>query len=154
MHKEHIAVAYVSDEPRAETTYVGPNGPRSADIDKLIRRLRSKASQIIFTYEAGPCGYNLYRHLRKKCYPCLVSAPSLIPKKPGLRVKTDCKDAVQLARLLPLSQALQALRGVQFTVAVTTLAEAGDIARFDNPRHAFHQRPAWGTAPVWRNPRA
>jgi transposase len=59
----------------------------------------SKATHLIFVYEAGPCGYWLYRYLMKKGYDCGVVAPSLIPKKPGDRVKTDRRDAIQLARL-------------------------------------------------------
>ena len=65
----------------------------------MIRKMQSKAKHLIFVYEAGPCGYWLYRYLMKKGYDCWVVAPSLIPKKPGDRVKTDRRDAVQLARL-------------------------------------------------------
>ena len=61
--------------------------------------MQSKAQHLVFIYEAGPCGYWLYRYLRKKDYDCWVVAPSLIPKKAGDRVKTDRRDAVQLARL-------------------------------------------------------
>jgi transposase len=61
--------------------------------------MQSKAKHLIFVYEAGPCGYWLYRYLRKKDYDCWVVAPSLIPKKAGDRVKTDRRDALQLARL-------------------------------------------------------
>src|SRR4029434_9473974 len=50
-------------------------------------------------YEAGPCGYWLYRYLIKKDHDCWVVAPSLIPQKPGDRVKTDRRDTVQWARL-------------------------------------------------------
>src|SRR5262247_677552 len=55
---------------------------------------------IAVVYEAGPCGYWLYRYLTKKNLKCWVVAPSQIPKKAGDRVKTDRRDAVQLARLL------------------------------------------------------
>jgi transposase len=205
--------------------------------------MQSKAKSLVFVSEAGPCGYWLYRYLTKKDDDCWVVAPSLIPKKAGDRVKTDRRDAVQLARLArsgdltavyvpkvedeairdlsraredtigdlkaakfrlkafllrhdirytgratwnsahlrwlsevvcptpaqqivfqeyvravnehterlqrlehelqeqvkswrlhPVVEALQALRGVQFTVAVTTVAELGDLTRFDNPR--------------------
>jgi len=51
-------------------------------------------------YEAGPCGYWLYRYLTKKDLKCWVVAPSQIPKKAGDRVKTDRRDAMQMARLL------------------------------------------------------
>ena len=243
VHKESIAVAYVAQEHHAEVVYLGLVGTRQCDIDALIRRLQSKSPHLVFVYEAGPCGDWLYRYLTQKGYDCWVVAPSLIPKKPGDRVKTDRRDAVQLARLArsgdltavyvpkvedeairdlsraredtirdlksakcrlkafllrhdirytgratwgpahlrwlsevvcptpaqhivfqeyvravhehterlqrleqelqeqvkawrlqPVVEALQALRGVQFTVAVTMVAEIGDLTRFDTPR--------------------
>jgi transposase len=100
VHKDSISVAYASDASREEPVFLGPIGTRQCDIDKMIRRLQSKASRLVFAYEAGPCGYVLYRYLTKKGFECLVVAPSLIPKKAGDRVKTDRRDAVQLARLL------------------------------------------------------
>jgi transposase len=66
----------------------------------VIRRLQSKARALILACGAGPCRYWLYRYLRSKGLRCLVVAPSLIPRKPGDQVKTDRRDAVQLARLL------------------------------------------------------
>ncbi|EMG4753145.1 IS110-like element ISSso6 family transposase, partial [Escherichia coli] len=47
-----------------------------------------------------PCGYGLYRRLVKSGFDCMVCAPSLIPKKPGERVKTDRRDAIRLVRSL------------------------------------------------------
>ena len=99
VHKESIAVAYVAQDHGAEVTYLGTIGTRQCDIDQLIRKMQSKAKHLIFIYEAGPCGYWLYRYFTKKGYDCWVVAPSLIPKKAGDRVKTDRRDAVQLARL-------------------------------------------------------
>jgi transposase len=99
VHKDSIAVAYVAQDPGAEVTYLGSIGTRQGDIDHLIRKMQSKAKHLIFISEAGPCGYWLYRYLMKKGYDCWVVAPSLIPKKPGDRVTTDRRDAVQLARL-------------------------------------------------------
>ena len=247
VHKDSIAVAYVPQDHGAEVTFLGSVGTRHADIDKLIRKMQSKAQHLIFVYEAGPCGYWLYRYLSKKGYDCWVVVPSLLPKKPGDRVKTDRRDATQLARLArsgdltavyvpkvedeairdlsraredaisdlkdakfrlkafllrqdiryvgranwspahlrwlsevvcqtpaqqivfqeyvravsehterlqrleqelqeqvsawrlhPVVEALQALRGVQFTVAVTMVAEIGDLTRFDNPRELMN----------------
>ncbi len=80
--------------------FVGAIGPRQADVDQLLRRLQGKTSALTFAYEAGPSGYGLYRYLTAKGLPCQVVAPSLIPKKPGDRVNTDRRDAVELARLL------------------------------------------------------
>jgi transposase len=99
VHKETIAVAYVAQDHGAEVTFLGTIGTRQCDSDQLLRTMPSKAQHLIFVYEAGPWGYWLYRELTKKGYDCWVVAPSLIPKKPGDRVKTDRRDAVQLARL-------------------------------------------------------
>jgi transposase len=99
VHKDSIAVAYVAQDHGAEVMYLGAIGTRQGDIDQLIRKMPSKATHLIFVDEAGPCGYWLYRYLTKKGYDCWVVAPSLIPKKAGDRVKTDRRDAVQLARL-------------------------------------------------------
>jgi transposase len=100
VHKDSIAVAYVAFDHGADVTYLGTIGTRQTDIDQLVRKLQSKAKQLVFVYEAGPCGYWLYRYLSKKGHACGVVAPSLIPKKAGDRVKTDRRDAIQLARLM------------------------------------------------------
>src|SRR6266581_3025291 len=100
VHKETIAVAYAADDREAEVVAFGTIGTRQGDIDKLIRKLQSKGKTLHFVYEAGPCGYWLYRYLTKQGHVCWVVAPSLIPKKAGDRVKTDRRDAVQLARLM------------------------------------------------------
>jgi transposase len=100
VHQEAIAVAYVAQDHGAEVTYLGTIGTRQCDIDQLVRKLQSKAKPLVFVYEAGPCGYWLYRYLTKKGDQCWVVAPALIPKKAGDRVKTDRRDAVQLARLM------------------------------------------------------
>ena len=100
VHKDSIAVAYVAKDHDAPVISFGPIGTRHADIDQLTRKLQSKAKRLVFVYEAGPCGYWLYRYLHKKGYDCGGVAPSLIPKKAGDRVKTDRRDAMQLARLM------------------------------------------------------
>jgi transposase len=236
-------VASVATDHDAEVSYLGTMGTRPCDMDQLVRTRQAKATHLVFIDEAGPCGYWLYRSLTKQGHVCWVVAPSLIPQKAGDRVKTDRRDAVQLARLrragdltpvdvpavadealrdlsrarddtlhalktakfrlnaflrrqdirypgratwgpahlrwrsevvcptpaqhlvfqayvrtvtepteqlqrldqelheqvtpwrlCPVVDALQALRGVPLTVAVTTVAELGDLTRFDNPR--------------------
>ena len=243
VHKDSIAVAYASRDDAADPVLLGTIGTRQCDIDALVRRLQGKGAPLVFVDEAGPCGYWLYRYLTRKGLACLVVAPSLIPRKPGDRVKTDKRDAMTLARLArsgdltpvyvpevadeairdlvraredalhdlnaarfrlkalllrndlrysgranwspehlrwlarlvlptpaqqivfqeyvrtvsertellrrletelreqakpwrlyPVIEALQALRGVQFTVAAITIAELGDLTRFDTPR--------------------
>ena len=70
-------------------------------LDKLTKKLWTKGhTQLRFVYEAGPCGYGIYRHLKgREGIECIVAAPSKIPRKPGERVKTNRRDAIKLARL-------------------------------------------------------
>ena len=98
VHKDSIAVAYAPEDRGAEVVSLGAIGTRQCDIDKLIRKLQSKGAALVCVYEAGPCGYWLYRYLTRKGLRCDVVAPSLIPRKPGDRVTTDRRDAVMLAR--------------------------------------------------------
>ena len=101
VHKDSIAVAYAPEARDADVVALGTIGTRQCDIDKVIRQLQSKGlAQLVFVYEAGPCGYWLYRYLTRKGFACHVVAPSLIPRKPGDRVKTDRRDAITLARLM------------------------------------------------------
>ena len=100
VHKESIAVAYVAKEDHAEVVSLGNIGTRQCDIDQLIRQMQSKSTHHVFVYEAGPCGYWLSRSLATKGHVCWVVAPSLIPTKPGDRVKTNRRDAIKLARLM------------------------------------------------------
>jgi len=74
-------------------------GTRKCDIDKLIRKLEAKGAALMFAYEAGPCGYWLYRYPTRRGLSCHVVAPSLTPRKSGDRVGTDRRNAVTLARL-------------------------------------------------------
>jgi len=100
VHKATISVAYAAGGTAEPPQFVGQIGTRPCDIDKLVRRLQARSSRLVFAYEAGPSGYVLHRHLTGKGLDCRVVAPSLIPKKPGDRVKNDRRDAVELARLL------------------------------------------------------
>ena len=100
VHKETNSVAYAAGGTAELPQFVGQVGTRQCDVDKLVRRLQGQSSRLVFAYEAGPCGYVLHRYLATKGLDCRVVAPSLIPKKPGDRVKNDRRDAVELARLL------------------------------------------------------
>lgn len=99
VHKESIAAAYAAQEPGSEVIALGNIGTRQCDIDKLLKQLQPKGRRLRIVYEAGPCGFWLHRYLHKKGLECSVVAPSLIPKRSGDRVKTDRRDALQLARL-------------------------------------------------------
>ena len=100
VHKETISVAHAVGGTVEPPHFVGQIGTLKRDLDKLVRRLQSLSPQLVFAYEAGPCGYVLHRYLTGKGLDCRVVAPSLIPKKPGDRVKNDRRDALELSRLL------------------------------------------------------
>jgi len=102
VHKDSISVALVTAEGDAVEIGQIVNNPTA--VVKMVRRLAVKHSALAFAYEAGPCGYELYRQLKDIGHECLVAAPSLIPKRPGNRIKTDRRDAMALARLLRMGE--------------------------------------------------
>ena len=101
-HKEQTQVSYTLDHRTAEVNDLGRIQTTKTGFVKLARQLQSKYphATLHFVYEAGPCGYWIYRLLTSLGHCCFFVAPSLIPKKPGDRVKTDKRDAQNLARLL------------------------------------------------------
>ncbi len=98
VHKETIVVA-VADRTGGEARTVGTfkNEPRV--VAKLVKQL-GRAEELHCCYEAGPTGYGLHRQLSRLGATCWVIVPTLIPTKPGDKVKTDRRDALKLARLL------------------------------------------------------
>jgi transposase len=98
VHKDTIAVA-VAREGREAPAYLGEVRHDSASIRKMLKRLNPTGGPVNVCYEAGPCGYGLYRLLTGLGHHCEVVAPSLIPRKAGDKLKTDRRDALQLARL-------------------------------------------------------
>ena len=101
VHKETIAIA-VAVPGRREPDYRGEIANKPKTVAKLLQRLGEEfgGGLIRFCYEAGPCGYGLYRQIVEAGHDCEVVAPSQIPRKPGERIKTDRRDALKLARLL------------------------------------------------------
>ena len=101
-HKVSTEVAYIEDQRGAKPVHHGKIKTNKSAIIKLARQFQSKYPQatLHFVYEAGPCGYWIYRLLTSLGHCCYVVAPSLIPKKPGDKVKTDKRDAMKLAKLL------------------------------------------------------
>jgi transposase len=98
VHKETIAVS-IAPQDSTEVRRYGIIGGTLEAVDKLIKKLSREGIELRFVYEAGPCGFVLCRYLRSKGLVCIVVCPSLVPKKPSDRVKTDRRDADQLARL-------------------------------------------------------
>lgn len=100
VHKDTSAAA-VAPAGREPAAYRGEIAHRSSEVAKLARDLATAhgGEPVLFCYEAGPCGYGLYRQLRELGFDCDVAAPSRIPKAPAERIKTDRRDACKLARL-------------------------------------------------------
>lgn len=97
-HKETVAVA-VADAIGGKARYYGEIANTPEAIRKLVKKLCPDGEVISFCYEAGPCGYEIYRQISQLGHHCSVVAPSLIPTKPGERVKTDRRDSEKLSRL-------------------------------------------------------
>jgi transposase len=99
VHKDSIDIAVADAGRDGEVRHVGTTGGDLVALDKALRRIVSKGHRLHVVYEAGPCGFVIWRHLATKGIACDVVAPSSIPKRAGDRVKTDRRDALMLARL-------------------------------------------------------
>ncbi|ATJ81542.1 IS110 family transposase [Halomonas beimenensis] len=100
VHQASISVAIAEAGRQApESRGEIPNDPKA--IGQLIRQLsqRFEGQPLLFSYEAGPCGYGVYHQVQLSGHDCEVVAPSLIPQRAGDRVKADRRDAQMLARL-------------------------------------------------------
>lgn len=99
VHKETIAIAVLRDNNKnVEFEKQIRNEP--GQIKKFFTKLKEKNINILCCYEAGPTGFALYRQLEEMEITCYVAAPSLLPRKPGDRIKTDKRDAIMLAKVL------------------------------------------------------
>ncbi len=99
VHKESIDIATAAPGREGEVRHIGQIGGDLAALDKALRRLIARGHRLYVVYEAGPCGFVIWRHLTARGIACEVVAPSSIPRAPGERIKTDRRDALLLARL-------------------------------------------------------
>jgi transposase len=99
VHKNSITIAIAEEGSRDSVRVFGAINNDLDALDKFCRNMVSTGSELHFVYEAGPCGYGIHRHLTGKGFDCMVTAPSMIPKKSGDRIKNDTRDAKMLARL-------------------------------------------------------
>jgi transposase len=101
VHKNTIDIALVEGDRKATVRSYGTVGGELSDLEKAVRKITKAhpSATLYFVYEAGPCGYGIYRYLTKAGYECIVVAPSMIPKRSGNRIKTDRRDAMMLASL-------------------------------------------------------
>ena len=97
--KRKHAVAIAESGRKGEVRFLGEIENSTATIERVIKRLAGRYDRLHVCFEAGPTGYELYRHIRDLGHDCIVVAPALIPKRPGEHVKTNRRDAITLARL-------------------------------------------------------
>jgi transposase len=98
VHKDSITMSTVVGQE--DPVDVGQIANEPAAVRRAVERLARRHGQLMLAYEAGPCGYDLYRQLLSMGHGCLVVAPSLMPRRAGDHVKNDRRDARTLARLL------------------------------------------------------
>ena len=136
--------------------------PTDSGLRQLVRWMKSLAGEVRCVYEAGPCGYNLYRLLSSKGIECSVAAPSLTPRKPGDRVKTNRRDARKLAEMFRAGMLTMIVVPNQRQESVRDLLRARDDVRKNvmSARHRlgkfllrhglrFRDGRSWGTQ-HWR----
>lgn len=99
VHKNSIDVALADAGRNAGVRHYGTIGGGLDDLDRLVKTLSTVNRELHFVYEAGPCGYDIFRSLTSKGLDCAVVSPAHIPRKPAERIKTDRRDAMMLARL-------------------------------------------------------
>jgi transposase len=132
-HKKDLQVAVLVGDATAPVTWTVANEPRA--IDRLRRTLeRDTAGPVRCCYEAGPCGYALWRQLQRGRVSCQVIAPALIPRKAGERIKTDRRDARKLAELLRAGLLTAVRVPTPAEEAARDLVRARDDAREDRQR--------------------
>jgi len=141
------AITYVGLDAHQETIHAAillPGAARPLEeslantpeaIRRFVRRLGRRApGEVICAYEAGPLGYELMRQLEELGVGCVVVAPSLIPRKPGERIKTDRRDARKLAELLRAGRLTPVHAPTPEQEAVRDLCRAREAAKGDQKR--------------------
>lgn len=134
--KEKIAVA-IAEAGREEPRWYGTIPHTAEALRKLIKQLGDKET-LSFCYEAGPTGYEAYRWITSMGAQCYVIAPTLIPKRAGDRIKTDRRDALQLARLFRAGELTSIYIPTREDEALRDLIRARSDARED--LHRARQR--------------
>jgi transposase len=132
VHKASISVAVAGPYGEPEDHGAIANDPDS--VRRLLRRLGDDDRRLAVAYEAGPTGYALHRQVRAMGIDCIVVAPSLIPVRPGERVKTDRRDAAKLARLLRSGDLVSVWVPDEAGEALRDLVRARDDAKTDQLR--------------------
>ena len=132
VHKRSIALAMRGPDGSVGERTI-PNDPKA--VARWLRKMKREAvGPLRCAYEAGPCGYELQRQLQAEGVECQVIAPSLIPRKPGERIKTDRRDARKLAELFEGGLLTEVHSPTPDAEAVRDLCRAREDAKEDQTR--------------------
>jgi transposase len=156
VHKKNITVAVLPpDAARPTETVTIENDPKA--ITRMVKRL-AQGRRPIFVYEAGPCGYDLQRQITHLAHQAVVIAPTLVPRRPGDRVKTDRRDAEKLARLYRSGELTEIRVPTRAEEAARDLVRVREDALKDRVRarhrlskfllrqgRVYHETKSWGT---------
>jgi transposase len=132
VHKASISVAVAGAHGEPEDHGTIANDPVA--VRRLLTRLGDRGDRVTVAYEAGPTGYALHRQVSAMGIGCIVVAPSLIPVRPGERIKTDRRDAAKLARLLRSGDLVAVWVPDEASEALRDLVRARDDAKADQLR--------------------
>jgi transposase len=99
VHKASLSVTVAEEGRGGSITFIGTIPNTLVAVTKLCKKLGKEGYRLEFCYEAGCCGYVIHRHLVGLGHGCTVVATSMIPRKPGERIKTDRRDSQKLAVL-------------------------------------------------------
>lgn len=136
VHKETISMAvFVGACSQGRPVVSFPNDP--GQIRRLFARLKTEG-EVRACYEAGSCGYEVYRQLAAMAVACDVVAPGLIPVRVTDRVKTDRRDAEKLARLLRAGELTSIRVPTETEEALRDLMRCREDAREDVLRQRHH----------------
>jgi len=134
VHKNSIDIAIAEEGRKGRVRHYGKIDGTLTALDKVIRKLVSRGSRLHFVYEAGPCGYKIYRHLIGQGFDCDVVAPSRIPKASGKQIKNDRRDALMLARLHRSGELTPVYVPMAEDEAIRDLTRAREDAKCDEKR--------------------
>jgi len=159
VHKNSIDIAIAPKSRKAQVRHYGKIDGTLAALDKVVRKLVSQGDRPHFVYEAGPCGYQIYRHLTAKGFECSVVAPSMVPKQSGNRIKNDRRDSLMLARLHRAGELTAVYVPVIEDEAIRDLSRAREDAKGDEKKskqrllafllrsgHRYSGRSPWSQA--------
>ena len=108
VHQKSIDITTAEQGHDGKVAHFGCIGGDLQSLDTAVDKLVESGAELRLVYEAGPCGYVIYRHLTERGLHCTLVSPASVPKRPSDRVKTDRRDA----RTLALQHRAGALRAI------------------------------------------